>query len=64
MDRRDFFQGSAAAAAAAAGLAGCASTGGPGGGGRMPFAVATTTIPVVGSDEVFPVRRIYCIGRN
>ncbi len=22
------------------------------------------TIPVVGSDQVFPVRRIYCIGRN
>lgn len=22
------------------------------------------TIPVVGSDKTFPVRRIYCIGRN
>ena len=29
-----------------------------------PFAVATTTIPIVGSTDVFPVRRIYCIGRN
>lgn len=29
-----------------------------------PFAVAATTIPIVGSGEVFPVRRIYCIGRN
>jgi len=31
---------------------------------RTPFTVAATTIPVAGSDEVFPVRRIYCIGRN
>jgi fumarylpyruvate hydrolase len=31
---------------------------------KTPFTVAQTTIPVVGTDEVFPVRRIYCIGRN
>ncbi len=31
---------------------------------KTPFAVAVTTIPIVGSSEVFPVRRIYCIGRN
>jgi len=31
---------------------------------RMPFAVAPTTIPIEGSTDVFPVRRIYCIGRN
>jgi fumarylpyruvate hydrolase len=31
---------------------------------KTPFAIAQTTIPVVGTDEVFPVRRIYCIGRN
>ena len=31
---------------------------------RTPFAVGGTTIPIVGSDQVFPVRRIYCIGRN
>jgi fumarylpyruvate hydrolase len=30
----------------------------------MPFQIAATTIPIVGSNEVFPVRRIYCIGRN
>jgi 2-keto-4-pentenoate hydratase/2-oxohepta-3-ene-1,7-dioic acid hydratase in catechol pathway len=30
----------------------------------MPFVVAGTTIPVVGTTERFPVRRIYCIGRN
>jgi fumarylpyruvate hydrolase len=32
-------------------------------GGAM-FSVPQTTIPIVGSSEVFPVRRIYCIGRN
>ena len=31
---------------------------------KTPFKVATTTIPIVGSHKVFPVRRIYCIGRN
>ena len=28
------------------------------------FALAQTTLPIVGSDHLFPVRRIYCIGRN
>lgn len=64
MDRRHFFQGSAAAAAA--GLAGCAATGAgaPRANARTPFVVSGPTIPIVGSDEAFPVRRIYCIGRN
>ena len=62
MDRRHFFHGTAAAAAA--GLAGCATTGMGAGTGRTPFPVAGATIPVAGSDMVFPVRRIYCIGRN
>ena len=64
MDRRHFFQGTAAAAAA--GLSGCATPGSTGAGasGRTPFAVPVTSIPIVASDEVFPVRRIYCIGRN
>jgi fumarylpyruvate hydrolase len=31
---------------------------------KTPFAVAQTTIPIVGTTDVFPVRRIYCIGRN
>ena len=33
----------------------------------VPFAIAIeprATLPVMGSDAVFPVRRIYCIGRN
>ncbi|GAB3659806.1 fumarylacetoacetate hydrolase family protein [Ramlibacter alkalitolerans] len=49
---------------AAAGLGGCAAMGGAAGSGRTPFAVADSTIPVAGSDMAFPVRRIYCIGRN
>lgn len=28
------------------------------------FPVAAVTIPIVGETDVFPVRRIYCIGRN
>ena len=63
MDRRNFFQGTAAAAVTGA-VAGCAAPGGMQGGARTPFTVPVTYIPVVGSDEMFPVRRIYCIGRN
>ncbi len=29
-----------------------------------PFAVPATYLPIVGSPMMFPVRRIYCIGRN
>jgi len=61
MKRRRFFQGSAALAAA--GLSGCATTGATAA-ARTPFAVAGSTIPVAGADMAFPVRRIYCIGRN
>lgn len=32
--------------------------------GKPVFAVAPVTIPIVGTNDVFPVRRIYCIGRN
>jgi fumarylpyruvate hydrolase len=31
---------------------------------RTPFVVAQTFIPVAGTADLFPVRRIYCIGRN
>jgi fumarylpyruvate hydrolase len=31
---------------------------------NMPFTVAQTVIPIAGSGAQFPVRRIYCIGRN
>ncbi len=33
-------------------------------GPKAIFAVSQTTIPIVGTTDVFPVRRIYCIGRN
>jgi fumarylpyruvate hydrolase len=33
-------------------------------GGKPIFAIPAITIPIVGEAEVFPVRRIYCIGRN
>jgi fumarylpyruvate hydrolase len=62
MQRRRFFQGSAVAAAAA--VSGCASTDAPQQAHRTPFAVPATYIPVAGTGEMFPVRRIYCIGRN
>ena len=63
MDRRNFFQGTAVAAVTGA-VAGCAAPMGMQAAARTPFTVPGTFIPVVGSDEVFPVRRIYCIGRN
>ena len=64
MDRRNFFQGTAATAVTSA-VAGCAMPGSmQGNTPRTPFKVAGTYIPVVGSDEMFPVRRVYCIGRN
>ena len=31
---------------------------------KTPFKVDATYVPIVGSDMQFPVRRIYCIGRN
>ena len=33
-------------------------------GAKPIFAVTAVTIPIVGTSEVFPVRRVYCIGRN
>jgi fumarylpyruvate hydrolase len=48
-------------------LAGAATQGGRAeakAGPRPVFAVPAVTIPIVGETDVFPVRRIYCIGRN
>jgi len=45
-------------------LAGCALPGTAAQTPKTPFTVADTYIPIVGSDLQFPVRRIYCIGRN
>jgi 2-keto-4-pentenoate hydratase/2-oxohepta-3-ene-1,7-dioic acid hydratase in catechol pathway len=45
-------------------LAGCALPGSAAQTPKTPFDVADTYIPIVGSDMQYPVRRIYCIGRN
>lgn len=60
--RRSILQTSMAMTVGA--VSGCASTGFAGGPAKMSFPVTQTTIPIVESAEVFPVRRIYCIGRN
>lgn len=31
---------------------------------QLVFDIPRTTVPIAGSDDRFPVRRIYCIGRN
>jgi fumarylpyruvate hydrolase len=62
MKRRRFFE--ASAAVGVTGLAGCASLGGAAGSANTPFVVPGTMIPIVGSNMQFPVRRVYCIGRN
>jgi len=62
MDRRKLFETTATLGLGA--LAGCALSGTASQSPRTPFAVPGTTIPIAGSDMVFPVRRIYCIGRN
>ncbi len=62
MDRRKLLSTGSAAAVAA--LAGCATGASPEAGSRTVFSVAQPMLPIVGTSEMFPVRRIYCIGRN
>jgi fumarylpyruvate hydrolase len=62
MDRRSVLKSSGAALGGVL-AAGCASVAADGA-TRSPFKVAAVTLPIAGSSEVFPVRRIYCIGRN
>ncbi len=31
---------------------------------KLAFKLATPAVPIAGSDQLFPIRRIYCIGRN
>jgi len=62
MDRRHFFESSAVASTGA--LVGMSGSSIAAQAVKTPFEVAATYIPVAGSDEFFPVRRIYCIGRN
>jgi len=59
VSRRDLLA-AGAAAAAVGGMAPAAAQAAP----KPLFAVPAVTIPIVGESEVFPVRRIYCIGRN
>jgi fumarylpyruvate hydrolase len=61
LNRRNILAGGAAALAGTAVLAETAEAQV---GSKAIFPVAQATIPVVGVKEVFPVRRIYCIGRN
>ena len=62
MDRRSLFETTATLGLGA--LAGCALPTVAQNGVKTPFTVPATYVPIVGSDEQFPVRRIYCIGRN
>jgi fumarylpyruvate hydrolase len=62
-DRREWLKSGLAMSAGA--VAGCAAPGGAQMQGAKPILdVPVTTIPIVGTSDVFPVRRIYCIGRN
>jgi 2-keto-4-pentenoate hydratase/2-oxohepta-3-ene-1,7-dioic acid hydratase in catechol pathway len=61
MDRRNLISTTAVMGLGA--VAGCA-TESRASGAKTAFDVPQPTLPVVGSAELFPVRRIYCIGRN
>jgi 2-keto-4-pentenoate hydratase/2-oxohepta-3-ene-1,7-dioic acid hydratase in catechol pathway len=60
--RRQMLQ--TAAALVAGGVAASARNVAAQPGTRTPFTVPQTFIPIAGTSELFPVRRIYCIGRN
>jgi fumarylpyruvate hydrolase len=60
MDRRNLLSTSTVLGLGS--IAGCASAAASG--NKTAFEVARPVLPIAGSDEMFPVRRIYCIGRN
>jgi fumarylpyruvate hydrolase len=62
MERRAFFRDATWLGTGV--LAGCATPGIAQQHVKTPFDVPAVHIPIMGSDEVYPVRRIYCIGRN
>lgn len=64
MDRSKRTMLKTAATAGVGALTGCALPTMASHDAKTPFTVAQTMIPIVGSSEMFPVRRIYCIGRN
>ncbi|MCY7388498.1 MAG: fumarylacetoacetate hydrolase family protein [Burkholderiales bacterium] len=61
-NRRDAMKTGAVAALGV--LAGCAIPEGASRNMKTIFTIDHATIPVVGGNDLFPVRRIYCIGRN
>lgn len=62
MDRRHMLinTSSALGGALAAGCASISATPSQ----AAPFALTVPAVPIAGASEVFPVHRIYCIGRN
>ena len=62
LDRRQALNSAAAMTVGV--VAGCALPGQAAPVANTPFTVPATFIPIVGSEQQFPVRRIYCIGRN
>jgi 2-keto-4-pentenoate hydratase/2-oxohepta-3-ene-1,7-dioic acid hydratase in catechol pathway len=62
MNRRRVLQ--AAGLMTASAVAGCAMPLVAETRGKTLFNLVQTTIPIIGSRDLFPVRRIYCIGRN
>src|SRR5881392_1479679 len=62
MDRRGVLSSGALLGLGA--VAGCATEGIAASETRTLFTVPQPMLPVVGASEMFPVRRIYCIGRN
>jgi fumarylpyruvate hydrolase len=62
MNRRNLLQSAGAMTVGA--VAGCATQTVADNAPKTPFAVPQTYLPIAGSTEMFPVRRIYCIGRN
>jgi fumarylpyruvate hydrolase len=62
IDRRQALNSAAALGVGA--MAGCALPGQAASTPTTPFAVPATFIPIAGTELQFPVRRIYCIGRN
>jgi len=64
LGRRALMQGSLLGASALVG--GCAINvnASAGGASKALFDLPATCVPIAGSDRQFPVRRIYCIGRN
>lgn len=62
LSKRGFLQSGALMTTGA--MLGCATPGAATHTATTPFTVADTLIPIAGSSDMFPVRRIYCIGRN